>query len=97
MMEKCQVKKNEILLVIALLIPLIPMAIAQQWWLFSAFMAFYVFFGILEFIAVKTTGKSISQKFWQYSEDNKTGAIVILVFMAIMWTALLIHLGTKIF
>jgi hypothetical protein len=87
----------EIFFVLALLIPLIPMAIAGQWWLFGVFAAFYVVFGLMEWWSVSRDKKSISQKFWSFSETNKPMAIVILSTMAVMWVALLIHLAAKLF
>jgi len=86
---------GEIFFIIALLLPLIPMAIAKQWWLFKVFGLFYLSFGLTEWWAVSTTGNSVSQHFWLYSETNPKGAFIILGCMGIMWVALLLHLGTK--
>jgi hypothetical protein len=61
------------------------------------FAAFYVVFGLMEWWSVSRDKKSISQKFWSFSETNKPMAIVILSTMAVMWVALLIHLAAKLF
>jgi len=68
---------------------------AGQWWLFSVFAVFFTIFGIIEAIAVKTTGKSISQKFWDYSKKNKKGGWIVLAGMLLAWLALLFHFGSK--
>jgi len=86
---------TEILFAIALLIPLIPMALARQWWLFRVFAFFYVVFGLTEWWAVSTTGRSVSQHFWYFSEDNQGMAWGILGTMGIMWVGLLWHLGVR--
>lgn len=85
----------EILFIIALLIPLIPMAIARQWWMFGVFFVFYISFGIVEWQAVVHTGQTVSQHFWIYSQENSTMAIIILITMALMWIGLLWHLSIK--
>ena len=88
-------KKGELLFILCLLIPLVPMAIAKQWWLFSVFLTFYGCFGFMEWRSVASSGRSISQKFWDFSQGNKLMAYIILGTMAIMWVALLFHLGVK--
>ena len=74
---------------------LIPSAIFKQWWLFAVFMVFFVCFGLIEWLAVKFSGMSVSQHFWAFSLQNKTGAIIILVCMLISWLSLLWHFGYK--
>jgi len=70
---------------------LIPPALFGQWWLFGVFAIFFCCFGVIEFLAVKTTGKSISQKFWDLKRTNKTKALLIIIFMQIAWLSLLWH------
>ena len=89
-------KKGELLFILALLLPLIPMGIAGQWWLFSVFAVFYVCFGIIEWVAVARTDKTISQHFWDWSKDNKGMAWAILGTMMFMWIMLMWHLAAKI-
>jgi len=69
---------------------LIPSAIFKQWWLFSVFIVFFVIFGLIEWLAVKKTGKTVSQHFWAL--EGKKGKIIIIVGMVVAWAALLIHL-----
>jgi len=91
-------KFSEILFTIAMLgLLLVPSAIFGQWWLFSAFLIFGVIFGLLEWIAIKKTGKSVSQHFWDFSLRNKTGAILILTCMAFAWMILILHLAGETF
>lgn len=87
----------EILFVVALLIPLIPMVIAKQYWLVKVFGIFYVCFGLVEWWAVSSTGQSVSQHFWDFSQINPSLAITILASMGLMWAFLLVHLGDKMF
>ena len=96
-LRKVKMNIAEILFVVALLIPLIPMAIARQWWLVKVFGIFYVCFGLVEWWAVSSSGMSVSQHFWEFSQDSPTQAIVILATMGIMWAFLLAHLGAKLF
>ena len=85
-------KTKELIFVIVLVCGfLIPPALFGQWWLFGVFMLFFVCFGIVEFLAVKFTGKSVSQKFWQLKEKNKAAAWIVVIGMLLAWLALLWH------
>ena len=68
-------------------------ALAGQWWLFSVFLVFFICFGIIEAIAVKKTGKSVSQKFWALTKTNRAMAWVVWIGMLLAWLALLWHFG----
>lgn len=70
---------------------LIPPALFGQWWLFGVFVVFFCCFGVMEFLAVRKTGKSISQKFWALKNKNKKAAWVIVLGMQLAWLALLWH------
>lgn len=85
----------EILFCLAMLLPLVPMAIYKQWRLFWVFMAFYTIFGLMEWASVAQTGHSISQLFWQFDAVNPVGGWVIVAAMGVMWTALLIHFKAR--
>ena len=88
----------EILFIIAMVGGfLVPTALTKNWWLFRVFLIFFICFGLVEWWAVATTGLSVSQHFWEYSEANPTGAKVVLVGMAVGWAGLLWHLGAKLF
>jgi len=76
---------------------LVPAAIAGQWWLFSVFVVFFASFGVVEGIAVWKTGRSVSQKFWDYSKEHKVGAWLVLGSMLLGWLGLLWHLAAKLF
>jgi hypothetical protein len=54
-------------------------------------MTFYVCFGLQEWLSVAQTHLSISQHFWQFNSQHPIQAWVIIVSMAVMWGALLIH------
>ena len=87
----------EVLFILAMFSATIVMGIFKMWPLFIVFMTFDIIFGITEIVYQKTTGKTVSQHFWAYSEKYRTKAKIILVSMAAMWSALLVHLGYKMF
>lgn len=74
---------------------LVPAGIAKQWWLFGVFMVFFACFGLVEWLSIKLTDKSVSQHFWAYSGKNKTMGWIVLAGMLIGWLSLLWHLGAK--
>ena len=86
-------KKSELWFIITLAGGfLIPPALFGQWWLFGTFMLFFTCFGIVEWIAVAKTGKTVSQHFWELKEKSKVKAWIIIGGMIIGWAALIIHL-----
>lgn len=74
---------------------LLPTALTGQWWLFAVFAIFFVIFGLVEWLAVSRTKRSVSQHFWKYSEEHKTGATIVLIGMLLGWLTLLYHLGSR--
>jgi hypothetical protein len=83
---------NELIFVILLVVGfLVPPALFGQWWLFSVFAIFFCCFGVIEFLAVKTTGHTVSQKFWDLKKRNPKAAWIIVGGMAVAWAALLWH------
>ena len=82
---------SEILFCIAILLPIIPMAIYKQFRLMWVFVAFYICFGLMEWASVAQTGHSISQLFWIFDKVNPMGGWVIVGTMLAMWLALLFH------
>ena len=87
---------KDIFFILSLAMPLAPIGIAKQWWLFAAFAGFYVLLIILEILAVKRNGKTISKRFWEFSERKEGMAWVILGVMSLMWVALIWHLAIRI-
>lgn len=80
---------SEILFIIALVVGfLLPPAIFGQWWLFGVFLLFFCCFGLVEFIAVKKTGKTVSQHVWKLPKWKRW---IIVIGMQIAWFALLWH------
>lgn len=73
----------------------IPPLIFGQYWLFSVFLVFFLCFGLIEWLAVKYTGKTVSQKFWALSKKNKKAGWIIIICMLIAWLALLYHFADK--
>lgn len=83
---------GEIIFIIVLVAGfLVPPIIFQQWWLWAVFAVFFCCFGVIEFLAVKTTGQSVSQKFWELRKNNKKAAWIIVIGMQVAWLALLWH------
>ena len=70
---------------------LVPTALFGQWWLFGVFALFFFCFGIVEMLAVKFTGKTVSQMFWDLKKRNKTMAWIIIGGMLVAWLSLLWH------
>jgi len=71
---------------------MIPSALFGQWWLFGTFALFFACFGIVEVVASKLTGKTVSKHFWALKDRNPKGALIIIIGMLIGWIALIIHL-----
>lgn len=70
---------------------LIPSAIFKQWRLFSVFCLFFACFGLLEWLSVAQTGKTISQHFWALDSVNPVAGWIIVGGMALGWVGLLVH------
>jgi len=76
---------------------LVPPLVFKQWGLFAVFMVFGIIFGLIEWISVVKTGKTISQHFWVFSQEHKLKGFIILGGMLVAWLSLLAHLGSKMF
>lgn len=68
-----------------------PSAWAGQWWLFTVFLVFGIIFGVVEFIAVKKTGDTVSQHFWKLKRESPGKALIVTGGMIIAWALLIIH------
>jgi len=88
---------TEIIFIVAMVIPTVLMGVFKIWPLFWVFVIFDIIFGIVEVCYAKFTGKTVSQHFWEWSKKHKAKAIAILASMGIMWTFLILHLGSKLF
>ena len=83
---------GEIIFVILLVLGFLgPTAYFQQWWLFGVFAVFFACFGVIEFMAVKISKKTVSQHFWALKENNPKAAWIIISGMIVGWIALLWH------
>ena len=54
-----------------------------------------VLVGIWELVARATTGKTLSQHFWAYSQQHQKGKWWYLALLATSWFGLLVHLGWR--
>jgi len=70
---------------------LIPPLLAHQRWLLGVFGMFFACFGVIEFLAVKTTGETVSQKFWKLKRTKPKLAWLVIGGMIMGWAALLAH------
>ncbi|MHA1753195.1 MAG: hypothetical protein ACTSYZ_12600 [Candidatus Helarchaeota archaeon] len=70
---------------------LIPSAIFKQWWLFAVFMVFFICFGLIEWLAIKFSGMSVSQHVWQLKYTNPRNAYILCICMTISWASLIFH------
>ena len=68
-----------------------PSIIFRQWWLCAVFTVFGLCFGVIEAIANKFTGKTVSQHFWALKDKNKKAALIIVSCMVIAWGLLIFH------
>jgi len=87
--------KGELIFIICIILPVIPMALFGQWRLFWVFMSFYICFGLQEWLSVVQTGKTISQHFWDFQALSPVKANIIIGFMITMWTSLIMHFKSK--
>ena len=87
----------EILFILCMFLPTVLLGFLKIWPLFWVFCIFDGIFGGVEIYYKVKTGKTVSQHFWAYSKQHKTKAIFALSSMLIMWVALIIHLGYKMF
>jgi len=77
---------------IIMFLPMLLTGIFKMWALFIVFTIFNIIFGLTEWLMKKYTGKTVSQQFWAYKKEHPVKATVIIVSMAVMWTALILHL-----
>lgn len=95
MKNRGTISLGELLFIVSMVIPTILMGVFRIWPLFWAFLAFDLVFGAMEIFYTVKTGQTISQHFWDFARQNKGKAIAILISMAVMWAALIYHLGYK--
>lgn len=73
----------------------LPALLTKQWWLFLMFFGFGLVFGIVELLAIKMSGLSISQHLWALREENYWKAMFVAICMAIGWGFLIYHFMVK--
>lgn len=77
------------------LLLIVPAIIYRQYWLAGMFFIFGLVFGIGEVLAIKFTGLSISQQFWQLRDVAYGEALIVTCSMLIAWLLLLTHFMVK--
>jgi len=78
-------------IVILFLSLIVPAAVFRQWWLMIVFLVFGICFGVVEVVALKVSGKTVSQHFWALKDKNKSAAYTIVGFMILAWSMLILH------
>ena len=87
---------QEVLFIIAMFaFLLLPFLIAKLWWWVGFVVGVIIYFAIIEITTKVKTGRTLSQRFWKYSETHRVGAWVCLASLAIGWGMLLLHLAWK--
>jgi len=85
-------KIKELLFVVCLAGGLIiPPLIFKLYYQLGVVIIFFICFGLMEWLAVARTGRSISQQFWEFKKRNPVGAWILVICWFIAWMALLIH------
>lgn len=84
---------KDALMIIGVIV-LIPAAFAIYglWWWAAMFGVISVVLGVFEVLRVRKTGHTLSQKFWEFRQENPVGGWVIIAVMALAWVGLLLHL-----
>lgn len=64
----------------------------RDFWI-SFFIALFVLLAIWELASVRTTGMTLSQHFWRFSDGHPREAWLILVCLGLGWALVLLHLA----
>lgn len=91
-------KAKEILFVILLVTGMLGSGVVVGfmgggWFLLGVFVIFFLCFGLMEWLAVKKTGKSISQQFWAFGEKHPIMKWVVITALIVAWLSLMWHFG----
>jgi len=85
-----------VLLVVGMLGPGIVMGIkTKKWHLLYIFLAFFVCFGLIEWLATVQTGQTVSQQVWEYGETNPLAFWATIGALIVAWLALMFHFCVK--
>lgn len=74
---------------------ILPFALLQLWGWVSLIVAVAIAVGTVEFVWWKQTGRTVSQQFWAFRKQHRKTSWVLLALLALVWVALLVHLGWK--
>lgn len=79
------------LFILSLLTPLIASGIAEQWHMFWLFAIFYILFGIMELLSIKSKGVTISERVGNLHREEPWKFWIIQGSWVIMCAGLFIH------
>jgi len=68
-----------------------PAVYFHQYWLALVFLVFGICFGLIELIAIKVTGKTVSKHFWEFRDTHPKSAWLIAISMILAWSCLIFH------
>ena len=89
---------DAVILIAAFLAMIVPWVIAGLWWWVGFWLVIASALAIAEALSFFITGKTLSQKFWAWKDDELTKAWkkwLILAGMLVFWTYLILHLYLK--
>jgi len=84
---------DAVVAVLIMLAILIPFAIFKLWFWFWFWVAISIVFGGFELACFLATGKTLSQNFWKWREENKSKSWIILGILVISGIILILHLA----
>ena len=87
---------KEIIFVLVLVLGMLGTGILHgiqtgYWYLLGVFVIFFACFGFMEWLAVKRTGKTISQQVWKWKEKNPISMYIGVGMLLLAWIALMLH------
>ncbi len=84
-------KPLTILFIVSLILPLIPMGIAEQWYFFYTWLTLCLGLGVWEIVAVKSNGKTITKRFKALRERSGLLFWLVMGSITFFWMMLMVH------
>ena len=88
---------EKVFFIIAISLLVVPFAIFKLWWWFFTMLGIVAFVVLVEGVVVLFTKRTLSQKFWKWSLENRTKAWCVIGFLITAWLMLMWHLAEKMF
>lgn len=85
-----------VLLAGGMLLPGVVMGLkTKKWHLLYIFLAFFICFGLIEWLSTVQTGQTVSQQIWEYGETNPIAFWISIGAYIVAWAALMFHFMEK--